>query len=68
MAEDRQLVLVSHAFVIAWFVRQILGAPVSAWTAIAVGNAGLTTIDRRPGRPPQLAGVNDVGHLCPLDR
>lgn len=28
LADDRQLVLVTHAFVIAWFVRQVLGAPV----------------------------------------
>lgn len=63
LADDRQLVLVTHAFVVAWFVRQLLDAPVTAWTSIAVANAGLTTIDRRPGRPPSLAGVNDIGHL-----
>ena len=28
LADDRPLVLVSHAFVVAWFVQQILGAPV----------------------------------------
>ena len=66
LADDRQLVLVTHAFVVAWFVRQILGGPVFAWTLIAAANAGLTTIDRRPGRPPQLAGVNDIGHLPPV--
>lgn len=63
LAGDRPVVLVTHAFVVAWFVREVLGAPRTAWTAVAVANAGLTTIDRRPGRPPQLAGVNDVGHL-----
>lgn len=63
LAEDRGLVLVTHAFVVAWFVQQILGAPANAWTAISAANAGLTTIDRRPGRPPQLVGVNDTGHL-----
>jgi broad specificity phosphatase PhoE len=52
LADDRQLALVTHAFVIAWFVQQVLGAPVSAWTSIAVVNGGLTTIGRRPGRPP----------------
>ena len=55
--------LVTHAFVVAWFVQQILGAPANAWTSISAANTGLTTIDRRPGRPPQLLGVNDVGHL-----
>jgi broad specificity phosphatase PhoE len=67
LADDRQLALVTHAFVVAWFVRQILDAPVPAWTAIAAANAGLTTIDRRPGRPPRLAGVNDLGHLPRTD-
>jgi probable phosphoglycerate mutase len=67
LADDRQLVLVTHAFVVAWFVQRVLGAPVSAWTSILASNAGLTTIDRRPGRPPQLVGVNDVGHLDQLD-
>jgi serine/threonine-protein phosphatase PGAM5 len=65
LADDRPLVLVTHAFVVGWFVQQILAGPVFAWTLIAAANAGLTTIDRRPGRPPQLAGVNDVGHLHP---
>jgi broad specificity phosphatase PhoE len=51
LADDRQLVLVTHAFVVAWFVQQILGAPVFAWTSIAAANAGLTTIDAaRAGR------------------
>jgi probable phosphoglycerate mutase len=63
LADDLPLVLVTHAFVVAWFVQQILGAPVAAWTSIAAANAGLTTIIRRRGRSPQLAGVNDVGHL-----
>ena len=63
LVDDRPLVLVTHAFVVAWFVQQVLGAPVNAWTSIAVANAGLTTIDRRPDRPPQLTGVKDIGHL-----
>lgn len=68
LGDDRPLVLVTHAFVVAWFVQQVLGAPMTAWTSIAAGNAGLTTIVRRPGRSPQLAGVNDVGHLPPAGR
>ena len=63
LADDRPLVLVTHAFVVAWLVRQVLGAPATAWTAVTVDNAGLTTVERRPGRPPRLDGVNDVGHL-----
>lgn len=63
LADERPVVLVTHAFVVAWFVREALGAPVPAWTSIAVANAGLTTIVPRPGRSPGLLGVNDVGHL-----
>jgi serine/threonine-protein phosphatase PGAM5 len=63
LADDRPVVLVTHAFVVAWFVQQVLGAPATAWTSIVTSNTGLTTIDRRPGRPPRLLGVNDVGHL-----
>jgi serine/threonine-protein phosphatase PGAM5 len=63
LADDQPLVLVTHAFVVAWFVQQMLGAPANAWPWISAANAGLTTIDRRPGRPPQLIGANDVGHL-----
>lgn len=55
LADDRQLVLVTHAFVVAWFVQHVLGAPVSAWTSILATNAGLTTIDRRP-RPTATTG------------
>jgi broad specificity phosphatase PhoE len=63
LEDDRQFALVTHAFVVAWFVQQILGAPAHAWMSISAANTGLTTIDRRPGRPPQLVGVNDIGHL-----
>jgi probable phosphoglycerate mutase len=63
LADDRPLILVTHAFVVAWFVRHVLGAPAAAWTAVAVDNASLTTIDRRPDRPPTLRAVNDTGHL-----
>jgi serine/threonine-protein phosphatase PGAM5 len=67
-AGDGPFVLVTHAFVIAWFVRHAVRAPVSAWTAVEMANAGLTTIDYPPGRPPRLIGVNDVGHLRPAKR
>ena len=65
LGDDGHLVLVTHAFVVAWFVRHALRAPTSGWTTVEAANAGLTTIDYRPGRPPHLLGVNDVGHLRP---
>ena len=52
LADDRHIVVVTHAFVVAWFVCQVLGAPRTAWTAVTAANAGLPTIERRPDRPP----------------
>lgn len=48
---DAEIVLVTHAFVAAWFVRQVLNAPPATWMRIGpVGNATLTSIG------PNLAG------------
>ncbi|HEV7657246.1 MAG TPA: histidine phosphatase family protein [Mycobacteriales bacterium] len=55
--------IVTHAFVVGWFVRHALDAPSSAWLRLAPAHTGLTVIDYPPGRPPRLVAVNDVGHL-----
>jgi serine/threonine-protein phosphatase PGAM5 len=55
--------LVTHAFVVGWFVRHALDAPAAAWLRLAPGHTGLTLIDYPPGRPPRLVAVNDLGHL-----
>ncbi|TQL68823.1 putative phosphoglycerate mutase [Nocardioides albertanoniae] len=48
---DDEVVLVTHAFVAAWFVREVLGAPPATWMRIGpFDNATLTTIG------PNLAG------------
>jgi serine/threonine-protein phosphatase PGAM5 len=60
---DSQHLLITHAFVVGWFVRAALAAPVSAWLQLAPANAGLTLIRCRSDRPTQLLGYNDVGHL-----
>jgi serine/threonine-protein phosphatase PGAM5 len=62
LADDRPLVLVTHAFVAAWFVQHVLAAPPTAWMRLPISNTGLTTFDR----PDRVLGVNDVGHT--LDR
>jgi serine/threonine-protein phosphatase PGAM5 len=57
--------LVTHAFVVGWFVRAALDAPVSRWLGLNPFNAGLTVIRYAPERPPAVISYNDVGHLSP---
>ncbi len=61
--EDRNLLLITHAFVVGWFVRHALDAPTWRWIGLNSANTGLSTIRVATGRPPVLVGFNDVGHL-----
>ncbi|MGF3055681.1 histidine phosphatase family protein [Microbacterium sp. YY-01] len=56
-------VLITHNFVIAWFVREVLGAPDWRWMTLNQANCGLTVIAQKPGRPWSLLTHNDLGHL-----
>ena len=63
---EGQHVLVTHAFVIGWFVRSALRSPTNGWMGLNPFNAGLTVIRYRPDHPEQpvsLISYNDVGHL-----
>ncbi|PZF94461.1 histidine phosphatase family protein [Micromonospora deserti] len=62
---DRRELLVTHTFLIAWFVRQALDAPERRWLGLNLHNCGLTVIRYRTGAPPGLIAVNDVAHLPP---
>lgn len=60
--------LVTHAFVVGWFVRSALDSPTKSWMTLNPSNAGLTIIrydSERPTRPVSLISYNDVGHLPP---
>jgi probable phosphoglycerate mutase len=57
--------LVTHNFVIGWFVRHALDAPDWRWIGLNQHNCGLTTIRYRDGHRPQLVTFNDTGHLPP---
>lgn len=61
--EDRSDLVVTHNFVIGWFVRHVLGAPDWRWLGLNQANCGLTIVRWETGRPPALIGFNDAGHL-----
>jgi len=63
--KDRHDLLITHNFVIGWFVREAFGAPTWRWLGINQANAGLTIIRVRSAKPPVLVAHNDLGHLPP---
>lgn len=60
---ERHELLITHNFVIAWFVREVLGAPAWRWMGLNQANGGLTIIRVRTAKPPVLVSHNDLGHL-----
>jgi broad specificity phosphatase PhoE len=60
---DRHDLLITHNFVIAWFVREVFGAPAWRWMGVNQANCGLTIIRVRTAKPPVLVTHNDLGHL-----
>ncbi|WP_157155832.1 MULTISPECIES: histidine phosphatase family protein [unclassified Diaminobutyricimonas] len=60
---DRHDLLITHNFVIAWFVREALGAPAWRWMGLNQAHCGLTIIRVRSAKPPVLVTYNDLGHL-----
>jgi serine/threonine-protein phosphatase PGAM5 len=61
--DDRHELLVTHNFVIGWFVRHLLDAPVWRWIGLNHDNCALTVARWDPDRPPTLLSYNDTGHL-----
>ena len=56
--------LITHAFQIGWFVREVLEAPRERWEFLYSGNTGVTVI-RYAGRPAVPMVFNDMTHLPP---
>jgi len=65
VATETHEVLVTHAFQVAWLVRDALAAPPESWLGMPYGNASLTTIEYRDDRGASLILSNDMGHLPP---
>jgi len=63
--EDRHDLLITHNFLIAWLVREALGAPDWRWLSINQANCGLTVLTQKTGRPWSLVVHNDLAHLPP---
>ncbi|MDQ4212426.1 histidine phosphatase family protein [Microbacterium capsulatum] len=60
---DVHEVLITHNFVISWFVREVLEAPEWRWMTLNQANCGLTVISQKQGRPWSLLSHNDLSHL-----
>jgi probable phosphoglycerate mutase len=55
--------LITHNFVIGWFVREVLQAPEWRWMSLNQAHCGLTIIAQKQGRPWTLLSHNDLAHL-----
>jgi probable phosphoglycerate mutase len=60
--DDRRVVVVTHAFVIGWFVRRALDAPTWRWLGLNHLNGAITTITYTAAGS-RLVRFNDSGHL-----
>ena len=65
-AGDRRVLVVTHNFVIGWFVRDAMGAPPLSWMGLNSANGGLTIVRYEIDRQPRLIAFNDTGHLPAL--
>lgn len=63
--EDRHELVVTHAFLVAWLVREAMDAPQWRWLGLNQANAALTVIRYAPGRPASVLVSNDMRHLPP---
>ena len=64
--ETRHLLVITHAFVVGWFVRHALDAPEWRWAGLQPANASVTVVQFSDTRPPMLLAFNDVAHLHDL--
>jgi len=62
---DQRELIVTHNFLISWFIRHALDAPDWRWLGLNQYHCGLTVILYRPDRPAAMVSYNDVGHLPP---
>lgn len=63
--DDLHEVLITHAYPIAWLIRDALDAPPLRWLGLSSANCALTVIEYRPGLPPSITMFNEMSHLRP---
>lgn len=61
--DDVHEVLITHAYPIAWLIRDALDAPAVRWLGLSSANAALTVIEYRPSVQPSIVMFNDMSHL-----
>ncbi|MDI6098240.1 histidine phosphatase family protein [Actinoplanes sp. NEAU-A12] len=61
-AETHEL-LITHAFQVAWFVREALETPAERWRDLIPANTGLTVIRYFPNGRRRVLIFNDLSHL-----
>ena len=59
----RHELIVTHNFLIGWFIRQALDAPDWRWLGLNQQHCALTVILYQTGRPASLVSFNDAAHL-----
>ncbi|MEV0897138.1 histidine phosphatase family protein [Actinoplanes sp. NPDC049802] len=57
-ASDRRELLITHNFVIGWFVRHVMDAPEWRWMSLYQDNCALTVLRWAGGRPPAMISFN----------
>ncbi|GAA5003930.1 histidine phosphatase family protein [Pseudoluteimonas lycopersici] len=62
---DRSDLLVCHGNVIRYLVTRALGVDTTAWLAMSIGNASITTIRIDAKGRAHVIAVGDVGHIPP---
>lgn len=60
---NRYELLITHNFVIGWFVRHVLDAPLWRWIGLNQANCAITIVQFDSDRPSTLVSFNDTGHL-----
>ena len=60
---DRHELLITHNFVVGWFVRHVMDAPEWRWIGLNLANCGITVVRWESDGPPRLVSFNDTGHL-----